>query len=78
MTTTRDMLWLSVSDGRVLQVWEDERRHARRLSRRSTTEAPVTVIRVNRKIWEDAMVLARGDAKRICVHSATNVDVLMT
>lgn len=74
----RDVLWLSISDGRVLQVWEDERRHAQRLSRRATPDAPVTVVRMNRKIWENAMVAARGDAKRIRVHSPTKVDVLLT
>lgn len=74
----QDVMWLSISEGRVLEAWVDERRSARRYGRRRAADAPVTTIKVHRKIWESALVSARGDAKRIRVHSATNVEVLLT
>lgn len=76
MTVVRDVVWLAVSEAKVVEVWTTQRRDGRRVRRGADVVHPVHTLQVHRGIWETAMDLAHGDAKRIRVHSATNVEVL--
>lgn len=76
MTAVRDAVWLALSGAEVVEVWTTERRNGRRVRRGVDVAHPVRTLQVNRGIWETAMRLAHGDAKRIRVHSATQVEVV--
>lgn len=73
----RDVVWLGVSNGKVVDYWTTVRRDATKV-RRAADVYPVTTLQVHRGIWERAMEAAGGDAKRIRVYSPTKVEVLMS
>jgi len=50
--------------------WKQPRRRAPR-----TPTAPLLTIRVDPRIWASALAIADGNAKRIQVHSTTDVTV---
>lgn len=77
MSTVRDVVWLGVSNGEVIDYWTDVRRYGRRV-RRADPAFPVTVLQVHRGIWERALDAAHGDAKRIRVYSPTKVEVVLS
>lgn len=79
MTTVRDVVWLGVSNGKVLDYWTTIRREGTRVRRLAEADVyPVTTLQVHRGIWERAMAAADGDPRRIRVYSATKVEVLMS
>lgn len=75
--TVRDVVWLGVSNGKVVDYWTTVRRQGKRVRLRDPA-FPVTTLQVHRGIWERAMAAADGDAKRIRVYSPTKVEVLMS
>jgi hypothetical protein len=76
VSAVRDVVWLGVSNGLVVEVWTQARRDGRKVRRRSEVTHPVSVLQVHRGIWDKAMALADGDAKRIQVLSPTHVEVM--
>ena len=76
----RDVVWLGVSNGKVLDYWTSVRREGTRVRRASEADRafPVTTLQVHRGIWERALAAADGDAKRIRVYSPTRVEVTLT
>lgn len=77
MTVVRDIVWLGVSNGKVVDYWVTVRRDATKV-RRVADVYPVQTLQVHRGIWERAMEAAGGDAKRIRVYSPTKVEVVLT
>lgn len=77
-TTMRDVVWLGVSNGKVVDYWTTVRRQGTKVHRHVDPVFPVTTLQVHRGIWERALAAADGDAKRIRVYSPTKVEVLMS
>lgn len=75
--TVRDVVWLGVSNGKVVDYWTTVRRQGTKV-RPVADIYPVTTLQVHRGIWERAMAAAGGDAKRIRVYSPTKVEVMMS
>lgn len=76
--TVRDVVWLGVSNGQVVDYWTTVRRQGTRVRRTVDPVFPVQVLQVHRGIWERAMAAADGDAKRIRVYSPTKVEVVLS
>lgn len=75
----REVVWLGVSNGKVIDYWTTARRERTRVRRADQADVyPVTTLQVHRGIWERAMEAADGDPRRIRVYSATKVEVMMS
>lgn len=74
----RDVVWLGVSNGKVVDYWTSVRREGTRVRKVVDPIYPVTTLQVHRGIWERALEAAGGDAKRIRVYSPTRVEVTLT